>query len=218
MAKTLEELTRQSSSIWPQMQVEFGKSPVLVKILPADPQQAEKTLLQIQAPTSSDFGAILYHTGGLLIDHGWVRVLGSGSEQLRGIIQWNQDKTLDEEGKAAGSLLIADDVLGGLFAINGGGLGKDVGKIYYLAPDNFEWEQLNLGYADLIAFFLSGSLPAFYGRFRFDAWKETIKEIQPNQIWLFEPPMWTEEAEHTKPVRSILNIQEWFDNILNMRS
>lgn len=40
----------------------------------------------------------------------------------------------------AGWLLVAWDVLGVRFAINGGGLAGDVGEISYFAPDSLEWE------------------------------------------------------------------------------
>jgi len=43
---------------------------------------------------------------------------------------WNQ-------GKPAGLLLVADDVLGGFYALNGGAFGSEsLGKIFYFAPDN----------------------------------------------------------------------------------
>ena len=31
----------------------------------------------MQMPTSSPMGAVIYETGGILIHHGWLRILGS---------------------------------------------------------------------------------------------------------------------------------------------
>lgn len=73
-------------------------------------------------------GAIVYETGGLLIDHGWLRILGSGHARLpRSIASWNQGRTIFGDVDPPGYLLVADDVVGGLFAINGGQLGPKRG-------------------------------------------------------------------------------------------
>jgi len=42
------------------------------------------------------------------------------------------------------SCLIGDDSAGGFFAINGGALGNDPGKVYYLSPDNLKWEPMEM--------------------------------------------------------------------------
>ena len=47
-------------------------------------------------------------------------------------------------------MLIADDAAGGFYAINGGGLGKDLGKINDLSPYDLEWDSLEIGYTDFI--------------------------------------------------------------------
>ncbi|WP_218779891.1 DUF2625 family protein, partial [Hymenobacter crusticola] len=100
-----------------------------VQVLPKTPARADSTLLAAQVTTRSPMGAIIYETGGLLVDGGWLRILGSGSPALnRTLMGWNQ-------GKPAGLLLVADDVLGGFYALNGGAFGSEsLGKIFYFAP------------------------------------------------------------------------------------
>jgi hypothetical protein len=39
-------------------------------------------LVNTQVTTRSTMGAIVYETGGILIDHGWLRFLGSGNSKL----------------------------------------------------------------------------------------------------------------------------------------
>lgn len=61
-------------------------------------------------------------SGGLLVDHGWFRVLGGGCTQLPDLAAGN-----DLGPPAAGAeppplLTAAFDVPGGRFAVNGGGL------------------------------------------------------------------------------------------------
>ena len=80
-----------------------GTNPV--RVLPKTPVEAERALVATQVTTRSPLGAILYETGGLLVDGGWLRVLGSGSPLLsRSLMDWNQDKL-------EGALLITDDVM-----------------------------------------------------------------------------------------------------------
>jgi hypothetical protein len=206
MAKSLKELTGRGS-VWPTLVKEFGRSSVDVDILPVNQVLAEEAVQTVQISTRSDFGAVLYHSGGLLIDHGWVRVLGSGGGDLRGLVEWNRGKTINEQGEvAAGSLFIADDVLGGLFAINGNGvLGQDVGNVYYLAADKDIWEPLGLGYSDFIHFLVSPHAADFYAPFHFDGWQEAVKELTPNQIWRFDA-----ESDDVIASRQIVEIEQWF--------
>jgi hypothetical protein len=87
-------------------------------------------------------GAIVYTTGGILVDNRWIRILGSGGAKLpRSLPEWNEGKA-PAEGEKPLFYLIADDVIGGFFAINGGAFGKDVGKVYYLTPDTLDWEAI----------------------------------------------------------------------------
>ncbi|MBK9577976.1 MAG: DUF2625 family protein [Fibrobacteres bacterium] len=91
-------------------------------------------LVQLQVTTRSPMGAIVYETGGILVDHGWLRILGSGHPRLdRGLFGWNQGRTIHKPGEPPSHLLIADDLLGGYFAVNAGGLGTKMGKVHYLS-------------------------------------------------------------------------------------
>lgn len=66
-------------------------------------------------------GAITFFTGGILIDNGWIRILGSGNDKLNRIIaSWNKGKTISKFGEQPKYLLVADDVVGGMYAINAG--------------------------------------------------------------------------------------------------
>ena len=68
--------------------------------------------------------------GGILIENGWIRILGSGSAKLnRSLPEWNLGKSYMEFGQTSPFLLVADDAIGGFFILNGGGLGNDFGKI-----------------------------------------------------------------------------------------
>ena len=46
-------------------------------------------------------------------------------------MDWNFSKSFNQSGDKPKYLLVADDVIGGYFALNGGSLGSNLGKIYY---------------------------------------------------------------------------------------
>ena len=49
-----------------------------VEVLPVDTLKAKNALYKTQVTTRSIMGAIVFSTGGILIDDGWIRILGSG--------------------------------------------------------------------------------------------------------------------------------------------
>jgi len=53
-----------------------------VRILPKVPARADSALLAAQVTTRSPIGTIIYETGGILVDNGWLRILGSGCPAL----------------------------------------------------------------------------------------------------------------------------------------
>ncbi|MEK6494503.1 DUF2625 family protein [Myroides odoratimimus] len=156
---------------------------------------AEEALLQLQVTTRSPLGAIVYETGGLLIDNGWIRVLGGGTETLPSSYQWNKGKTIDQNNQSNGYYIVALDVLGGYFCINSGGLGEDIGKVYYFAPDTLDFESLDISYSDLIYFFIAGNVDQFYQDFRWNTWKEDIAQLPLDQALHIFPPLWTKEGK-----------------------
>lgn len=74
-------------------------------------------------------------------------------------------------------LLIADDVLGGFFAIDGGGLGLQSGKVCYLAPDTLTWENTGLSYSDFIVWCFSGDLEKYYRDLRWPGWQDEVSAV-----------------------------------------
>lgn len=183
--RPLAELVSTADPGWPLVQQWLAGARNPVEALPiVNRAQAEQALLATQVTTRSPMGAVVYESGGLLIDHGWLRVLGSGHARLsRSLPAWN-------EGKSAGFLLIADDVLGGFFALNGGALGPDAGQVYYFAPDRLAWEPLELGYSDFLNFCFNGDLKKFYEGQRWKNWAADVRQLDGNQGFSFVPFLW----------------------------
>lgn len=180
---------------WPLVQGWIETAKNKVQVLPKTAAQANRTLLAAQVTTRSPMGAVVYETGGILVDNGWLRILGSGSPGLsRDLMGWNKDKQ-------QGLLLIADDILGGFFALNGGAFGQNtLGKIYYLAPDTLEWEPLDFSYSDFLVFCFSGNLDKFYNGLRWKDWQQEIAEIDGTQGLFCLPPLFTKEGKDLNKV------------------
>ena len=174
------------------------------ELLPPSAQR-EQVLLQTQVTTRSPMGAIAYETGGILVDGGWLRFLGSGHPRLtRTLPGWN-------EGRSKGFYLVADDAVGGFFAINGGAFGADVKNMYYWAPDSLDWEPMNIGFSDFFVWSLSERLAQFYETLRWPTWRQDTGQLSADRCFSFFPELWTKEGSIAASYREHAPVQEVFD-------
>ncbi|MBC3336660.1 DUF2625 domain-containing protein [Pseudomonas [fluorescens] ATCC 17400] len=202
--KSLEDLIDSRDPALPLIEKMLGAATLSYQLLPPSTESG-RVLSSLQITTRSTLGAIAYETGGLLIDHGWLRVLGSGHPQLpRNLVDWNN-------GRSDAYLLVADDAAGGFFSINGGGLGDDVGAMYYWAPDTLRWEQLDIGYTDFLGWALSDRLATFYDGLRWDAWRSDLQELRADQCFSFFPFLWTREGSINESSRTLIDVGEQFE-------
>lgn len=218
--RTLEELINKEEPGWDLVQEWMQEATNLYEVLPRDAKRAEAELLNAQVTTRSPMGAIIYETGGILIDGGWIRILGSGCERLdRGMFEWNKGKTFENYGEPPAYLLVADDILGGLFAINGGAFGQEgLGQMYYLAPDTLSWEPMNCGYSEFVSWTLGGDIHMFYEPFYWDGWQEEVSKLNGNQVFSFYPFLWTKEGQQIEAVsRKVVPIEESYHLTMDMQ-
>jgi hypothetical protein len=119
--RDLSELTAVEDPAWPHLAEMISRSPVDVQVLPGDRARGESTVLQLQVTTRSWLGAVTMSTGGLVADHGWLRIYGgaAASSPLPGLAQVNGfPEELAADWRPAYGLVIAHDVLGGVYALN----------------------------------------------------------------------------------------------------
>lgn len=218
--RTLEELINTEDPGWPLVQEWIGLAKNKVEILPCDKAKAEEALLYTQVTTRSPMGAIIYETGGLLIDHGWIRILGSGSERMkRSLPEWNKGKTFGEYGEPAPYLLIADDVIGGFYVINGGFFGKDAGSIYYFAPDMLQWIPLEMSYTQFLLFCFETDMDEFYPNLRWKGWKDDVENLNSDYAYSFVPFLWSREGKDIDNVsRKVLPIKKVYELNMEMKT
>ncbi len=209
--KSLSELINNADPGFPIVKEWITNAECEVEILEKDEKRAERELYELQVTTRSPMGSIVYETGGILVKKGWLRILGSGNLKLnRGIMEWNKGKTFSNIGEQMPYLLIADDAVGGFFAINAGGLSRDlIGKVYYFSQDTLNWEQTELNYSEFINFCFSDRISKFYENMFWKGWENDLHNVDGNQCFAFYPFLWTKEGKDINKVsRKIVPVQE----------
>lgn len=215
--QSLDELVNTTDPAWPLVLKWIDSAKNKVEVLKVDSAQAKEALLNTQVSTYTTLGAVIYNTGGIMVDQGWLRILGSGSTKLnRSVPGWNKGKTIKEYGDQPAYLLVADDAAGGFFAINYGAFGKDLKSIYYLGPNSLKWEALELGYTEFIRFCFDGDLTDFYKGLRWSTWNQFIAKLDGNKSYSFYPYLWTTEGmDIEKCSRKLVPTEELFKFNIN---
>ena len=174
-------------------------------------------LVRLQVTTRSPMGAIAYESGGLIVDHGWLRVLASGHHPRlpRSISHWTEQCTGSAGG--AGIMLVGDDVAGGFFGLNGGSVaGVQPGHVVYLAPDTAQWESLDMGYSGFLQWALSGDLATFYADSRWQGWELEVQAVQQDRAFSFVPPLWAAGPPVLQRSRRPVPLTELFGILTDM--
>jgi hypothetical protein len=193
---------------WPKFAALAATVAHRVTVLPRQEAAARACLEALQVTTRSPLGAIAHETGGVLIDHGWLRLLGSGHPRLaRRLGGWNADLGI----ALADFLIVADDVTGGVFAINGGALGPARGTVHYFAPDTLRWGDLKLGYGAFVSWTFAGDLATFYANLRWPGWEAEAEQVGGDRALSLYPPPWTAEGKDVSRVsrRAVSVAEAW---------
>lgn len=221
----IDELVNVDDPAWPELQGVLSASSVPVQVLPGDINEGRRCLLQMQVTGRSVLGALALHTGGLLVDDGWVRVFGGGSGsvadgRLPSLAQVNRFPTdFDPGWHPATGLVVGHDIVGGVFALNGGdpaaaGRPGAPGQMTYFAPDALEWEAMEMGHSGWVSWLLSGRLETFYDGMRWPGWREETAALAVGQGLSVYPFLWSEEAHadlaatsrRPVPMREVLGV------------
>ncbi len=221
--REIDELVHVDDPAWPDLQEAFAASAAPVRVLAADPEEARRGLLQLQVTARSTLGALTLNCGGLLLDGGWVRVFGGGSEAgggLPGLARVNRfPAAFDPAWSPAAGLVVGQDVLGGVFALNGhdpaaAGRPGSPGQMTYFAPDTLAWEALDIGHSAWVSWLLSGDLERFYEGLRWPGWRQETAALGLGQGLSVQPFLWSHEARadlgatsrRAVPMREVLGI------------
>ena len=129
-------------------------------------------------------------TGAVRLDHGWLTLLGAGTPELPGI-----PAASPLRGDAPPPwLVVAFDVLGGRFAINGGGLDAEPGEVCHFGVDTLGWVGIGGGYGQFVEYVLTGGLAEFHAGLRWPGWEAEVGALPPGQGLAVYPFPFTEEG------------------------
>lgn len=120
--RELDELIDVTDPAWPELLEMFAASAVSLTVLPVDRDEGRRCVLQMQVTARSVLGALAVNSGGLVVDHGWLRVFGGGCVDvgLASLAQVNGfPAAFEPDWFPAEGLVVGHDVLGGVFALNG---------------------------------------------------------------------------------------------------
>lgn len=195
--RTIAELRDVADPAWPLIEEAIAGAHQPAEVIPGDPAAGERSLLLLQVTARSFLGALALHTGGLLIDHGWLRILGGG----RGPLSLCTANGLERPSDGPpGQLLVALDVLGGKFAINGGALPGPRGEVCYFAPDNLAWLPLEMNFSQFVLWSLTESLDLFYEHLRWPGWEAEIASLALDEGLSLVPPPFTTQGRDLSTV------------------
>ena len=98
--RALGELMETNEPGWALIEEWLKEAKNSYEILPRDEDRSQSELLGLGVTTRSPMEALAYGCGGIVIDGGWLRLLGSGCEQMkRGIYSFNLGKSFSQAGQ-----------------------------------------------------------------------------------------------------------------------
>lgn len=214
--RPLAELVDVAESAWPTTKAVLEDAGEGAVALPVDRGDAEVCLWRLQVTVGSVLGALALHTGGLIIDHGWLRILGGGSGVLPDLATANGLGDVPPVAPLK-KLVVAFDAVGGRFAVNGGGLPGPMGEVHYFAPDTLAWEPLGVGHGSFVQWALQGGIEAFAESLRWPGWQAEVSQLDLDRGISFYPPLFAAEARDrsTASRRSVPlpELHGWFDEV-----
>ena len=190
--RTIAELCDVDDPAWPVVEQAIAAAELPVTILPVDPARGETTLLQLQVSARSFMGALALHTGGVLIDSGWLRMMGGGDPPLNLAIANGLEELPDEP---LGQNVVAFDVLGGTYAINGGALPGPSGEVCYFAPDTLDWMALGMSFSAFVMWSVTANFAMFNEHLRWPGWPDEVAALRLDEAINTYPPPFTVEGQ-----------------------
>lgn len=190
--KSIEELAEVEDPAWPALSDALLDARDVATVLPIEDSPGRRCLHRLQVTARSTLGALALHTGGVVIDHGWLRLLGGGGSGLIDLATANESELAGASGE--GFMLIAFDVVGGRFAINGGGLDGSPGEVNYWGPGTLDWAPLGAGHSEFVHWSLSDGVASFYAGLRWAGWEAEVEAVGLDEGLNVYPPLCTTES------------------------
>jgi hypothetical protein len=209
-AKSSSELVSDGSAM-PVIRSWLAAATRRIEIFPCAPGHGDIALEALQVTSRSPLGAIAYETGGLFVDSGWIRVLGAGCPQLaRTIAGWNGLPCDPGDAYLPGAMFVADDVLGGMYAIDVGALGAARGNVCYFAPGALAWRDTGQSYGDWLRHILCDDDLAE----RWDDWEADVRTLPGTHAYMLDPAPWLDGPPFSDRGRKPVTMRQLRDALL----
>ncbi|MGX7673836.1 DUF2625 family protein [Plantactinospora sp. DSM 117369] len=218
--RTPEELAAFSDPAWRALETEL-LSNKRITILPISSDAGRESLYRLQVTTRSRMGALSLHTGGLLVDDGWLRILGGGGDS--GLPSLAEANGLPGDEQPPAALLVGYDVLGGRFEVNGpdpaaSGRPGGAGDVCYFGPDTLRWESLDAGHGSWLSWIAQGGTAEFYESLRWPGWQDETRTLPLSHGITVYPFLWSREAHQDlagttrgpAPMAELFSLQDEF--------
>jgi hypothetical protein len=201
--RDITELVDVPMPSWPMVSDAFAGSFTSYRVLPPEEERCRATLHQLQVTARSPLGAITLNTGGILVHDGWLRVYGGsgGANGMPGMAEVNGFPATVEPGwQPPAGLIVAHDVLGGVFALNGvvpeqHGRPGPPGGVVYFSPMTLTWEDLEMGHSEWLSWLLDGGAAGHYEDVLWPTWRAEVAELGLREGITTYPFLWSEEAQ-----------------------
>ena len=190
-------------TIWKEIVDMANKSNRNILIIDGDDELGKKECDKLNIPSNSVLYSVVSNSSGIVIDN-WIRFWGQSSTDNKGIYHYNS-KFIDH---ISGLILIASDVVGGLFAININRFDELDNLVWYFAPDTLEWECMDMQYNEFLAWTMQGNVDEFYSSMRWSGWKEDLKNVGINDALFIYPFLWAKECDIEKATKRIIDFEE----------
>lgn len=196
------------SPAWPELEQLIAGSAGAVAI-PCRREQGERVLVALQVTAASALGALALNSGGVSAGDGWFKLLGAGGSGLPSLAEANGIGGANEWPATRGALVVAYDAVGGVFAIDGGGLGIAPGEVCYLGPDTLAWQGLGGGHSAFVAAALNGALADVFTDLRWEGCGDVVAALAPGEaVFAYPPPFSAEGRDAARVTRSVVPLSE----------
>ena len=190
--------------IWNKTKEILVKSKYKMIILEEGLENGYDECEKLNIPEDSVLASVVKNCNGIYIDN-WIRILGQGNEKQKGVLYYN---TLVDDSCIYGMFIVANDVVGGIYAINISKYENDKNLIWYFAPDTLEWECLDMNYSDFIAWVANGNISEFYETMRWNDWTVDCEKIEFDKACLIYPFLWAKECEINSAEKKTVPFEE----------
>lgn len=199
-----------NNELWLEIEEMFRTSKIDININKDVDSGAVEICDALKISSESALGAIVLNTSGIVFDN-WIRLYGCDTDDRNGISKINFMSEDGELHRIDRMLIVATDVVGGIFAINAGKFDDGIGDIWYFAPDTLDWENLELKYSQFLAWLSKGNVEEFYKTMKWEGWREYSKDVGFDEGILIYPFLWAEELDIENASKSIVPYEELFD-------